>query len=377
VTKMMRRRLVAVVVVMTVAGALPLRGKGGDEGTRKAQQTSLVAAPGDLTDSRVNAGLRTSAVRGQQYGAHRNTTIPTASQAAEAVGVVPPLDVPGSTWKRAWNIFKCALPVLHLLDSCRPPDSKLSLVCLWWKALSANDRNSPVYDNLLAYDMLPSFTRVAVSRKLRRFYPRLHHANVEIRTAFLDQAVSRIVKTMDQNTKTRLISLGAGYDVRSIKLRERGVIDHAIELDLANVIDAKARIFHSARFRRRRPSLIGDKLPTLYKVDLNDVAQVQATLERILNADSCEHHHWHTIFLFEGVMIYLKDGVPAALLGVCRQVLKTTGQLGSLCFADCLENIPSGDADIGRLELASHGWNVTVWQPKPGIARHMGCAEMM
>jgi len=56
-----------------------------------------------------------------------------------------------------------------------------SRACLWWKAIAGNDKSSPVYDYSLSYDLLPPVTRWLVSKRLCRFYPRLHHANVEIR----------------------------------------------------------------------------------------------------------------------------------------------------------------------------------------------------
>ena len=383
---MTRRGLVAIVAA---AAALPFPQSNGfvvgeltrDPWSQKMCCFSVPAASQTNDDVPLNLDRSTSPFRGLQYGALNNSTIPTAKEAANALGVRPPLEAPASVWKRAWNLQKRALPVLHLFDANEPPDSKLSLACLWWKALSANDPESPVFDNSLSYDMLPGISRILVGKKLRRFYPRLHHANVEIRTAFLDRSVTRIAQRAkeDPSTKVRLISLGAGYDVRSIKLRERGVIDQAFELDLPHVLSAKKRILHSQRFQRRRPALVNnDLLPTFLPVDLNDVDKVQSILEEIINLNSTtSEFRWHTILLSEAVMIYLKEDVPDALLGVCRRALETTGQTGSLCFADRLENIPGGDVDIGRQVLARHGWNITDWQPKPGLARHMGCAEQM
>jgi O-methyltransferase involved in polyketide biosynthesis len=273
-----------------------------------------------------------------------------------------------------------ALPVLHSFDKYQPPDSKLALMCLWWKAIAANDPCSPVYDDSLAYDLLPRGFRIVVGQKLRRFYPRLHHANVEIRTAYLDQSVTRIIEEVHAKqgpwTKIRLISLGAGYDVRSIKFRERGLVDHAVELDLPEVVRAKTKILESDRFQRRRPNLGRDKLPQFHSVNLNEVDKVQSLLETVLRS-SPDKTQWHTIFLFEGVMIYLDEGVPEAMLKVTSDALRNTGESGSLVFADRLENIPGGDPEIGRRELAKNGWNVTDWLPKPGLARHMGCAELL
>jgi len=339
----------------------------------KAARLTLAADAKGSTEENIKSGIR-----GSTYGAENNSTIPTAQECAAAVGVRPPLEAPSKTWKRAWNIQMKALPILHSLDKYKPPDSKLSLSCLWWKALAANDVTSPVYDDSLAYDLLPRGFRVLVGTKLRGLYPRLHHANVEIRTAYLDQSVTRIITQVHERQasgiKIRLVSLGAGYDVRSIKFRERGLVDQAVELDLPQVVEAKTKILNSPRLQRRRPNLTCDKFPQFYSVNLNKVDRVRSVLVEILQSSPNEAP-WHTIFLFEGVMIYLDEGVPEALLKVCSDALKATGENGSLVFADRLENISGGDPDIGRRELAKNGWNVTDWLPKPGLARHMGCAE--
>lgn len=334
---------------------------------------------------------------------HPNSTIPTAREAATNLGVKPPLDAPARAYKRAWKIHRAAMPFLHFGDRCKPPDSSLSLMCLWWKALAANDPRSPVHDNSLTYDMLPSVTRLLVGPAAWRWYPRLHHANVEIRTTFLDRSIKRLVEdlvaqqlllqqesssynvTGHQNrTKVRLITLGGGYDARSIKLRQAGLIDQAIELDLANVVDAKRKIFASPRLHRRRrrrqrhesspESQLGLLLPDLYPVDLNRLPDVEAILTDLV-ASSDVKETWHTIFLFEGVMIYLDESVPNGLLNVCRNVLRKNHARGSLVFADRLERIPGGDYDIARTVLAEAGWRILDWQPKPGLARHMGVAE--
>jgi O-methyltransferase involved in polyketide biosynthesis len=106
---------------------------------------------------------------------------------------------------------------------------------------------------------------------------------------------------------------------------------------------------------------------------LKDVDAVEKLVTSILQTSP--QMTWHTIFLFEGVMIYLDEGVPEALLNMLSRVLNKTGKRGSLVFADRLENIPGGDFDIARRELAKNGWTITDWLPKPGLARHMGCAE--
>jgi len=308
--------------------------------------------------------------RGDSYS-NINSTILTAADAAKAVGVKPPAEVPAKTWKRAWIVLKTATPILHLFDKEKPPNSSLNLYCLWWKALSGNDKNSPVFDDSLSFDILPRCTRWIVAKP--SLYPRLHHANVEIRTGFLDRSVTRFAEE-HRTKRIRLVSLGAGYDVRSIKLKERGVVDRAFELDLPEVVEAKQKIFASKRFQRRRPRVKGDVLPTFYAVDLNDLDTVKKTLNEILQSENDDNDEWHTIFLFEAVMIYLDDGVPRDLLQACSDALKSTNTRGSLVFADRLENVPGGDRDIGIRELANVGWDIIEWLPKPGLARHMGRA---
>lgn len=200
-------------------------------------------------------------IRGDRYLAE-NSTILHASEAARRVGVKPPLEANKKVWSRAWNLHKRVLPLLHAFDRCKPSNSALNLACLWWKALSGNDKTSPVYDHGLSYDFLPGKTRLLVHGLLRRLYPRLHHANVEIRTAYLDQAVQAHVERIRQEAaaatpgapppRVRLVTLGAGYDVRSLKLLSRGTVQAAVELDLPAVVEAKARLLDRAAARRRR-----------------------------------------------------------------------------------------------------------------------------
>jgi hypothetical protein len=337
--------------------------------------------------------------------------MPTPEEAAAAVGVKPTAVASKETWKRAWNFHKRFLKILHVTESkdYRPPNSSLSLVCLWLKAIAGNDRSSPVYDDGLTYDLLPPLTRRLVHPRLARFYPRLHHANIEIRTAFLDQSVEKIIVSKNKinaSTKIRLISLGGGerslhvlilscvgvlkisdhlsrlsfshiyigYDGRSIKLKQKGLIDEAYDLDLADVVYAKQKLFE--RLAKRRSLAIGD-LPQLMTIDLNKIEEVRHILTNILTAPTIHgNEDWHTIFLFEGVMIYLDEGIPSALLGVCSSVLKETQKHGSLCFADRLENIAEGDPVMAVTELANNDWTLDEWCPKPGLARHMGSAHL-
>lgn len=325
-------------------------------------------------------------IRGDRYF-ETNSTIPHANIVSEALGVQPPIEASKEKWQRAWKIHKRALTVLHAFDSCKPSNSKLNLACIWWKAMSGNDRLSSVYDDGLSYALLPSKTRVVVSRPFiaRKLYPRLHHANVELRTAYLDKAVKDAVKTAKNYNKSnkkmrvRLISMGAGYDVRSIKLRMKNIVDAAYEFDLPEVVDAKERLFERAR--KRRSDLVKDLFPICIGVDLNDEKTLETKFREILEQDSISNESYFTvtIILFEAVMIYLDEGIPTNLLKTCSKILNeyesnSSNHVSALVFADRLEHIPGGDHDIGIKQLKSTGWELLEWCPKPGLARHMGRA---
>ncbi|KAL3794329.1 hypothetical protein ACHAW5_009889 [Stephanodiscus triporus] len=374
-------------------------------------------------------------IRGDRYGASNNSTILTPAEAAASAGVEPAIEATKETWQRAWRFHRFMMTkVLHRFDGCRPTDSKLSLACLWWKALAGNDISSPVYDYQLSYDLLPPVTRWIVSRRLCQWYPRLHHANVEIRTAYLDKSVISIMNTVggrnddattittnddhatknrpQKKSKIRLIVMGGGYDTRSMKLLERYHFMKNEEKNRNSLTPQRYnnllhRKMHQQYHRQRRPWLkhmtTGTRgYPKLIPVDFNNVDETRRVLEGILlipsapNGNNAKDDYRDdvvgdttNIILFEGVMIYLDEGIPHALLRLCSDVLSEnsnpsmgdgatslSSSSGYLCFADRLENIPGGDFDAAQVELESTGWELLDWLPKPGLARHMGVARL-
>lgn len=343
-------------------------------------------------------------IRGDRYGTTNNSTIPTPQEVADIVGVRPSREASKRTWQRAWKIHKRALPFLHIIERGKKNkvvDSSLNLACLWWKALAGNDVTSPAFDEGLSFDLLPPGTRHIVNKKLVKLgiFPRLHHANVEIRTVFLDNSVKEVIQLHVQKqepkqstpTKYRLISMGAGYDVRSIKLLSKGIIDEAYELDLPEVVEAKQMLLGPRRLLKRRPQLKEEHMPKLIGVDLNSISSFRQVLRDILEStpqsSNTKDFTWHNIFLFEGVMIYLDEGIPTKLLQTCSSVAQEakslkTNQNGplfdgaSLCLADRMENVPGGDKELGTAELKRTGWKLITWLPKPGLARHMCSATL-
>jgi len=64
--------------------------------------------------------------------------------------------------------------------------------------------------------------------------------------------------------------MGAGYDVRGVKMLERGLVDEVVELDLPEVVDANKRLFE--RLVKRRPWLGDLSMPILVPSDFNNVS---------------------------------------------------------------------------------------------------------
>jgi len=172
----------------------------------------------------------------------------------------------------------------------------------------------------------------------------------------------------------RLVCMGAGYDTRGIKMLERGLVDQVVELDLPEVVGAKQRLFE--RLRKRRKWLKESSMPILIASDFNNTTRVERVLSKILLQNNNDKSQWHTVFVFEGVLIYLNKSVPSSLLKTTSRVLRENNLEGSLCFADRLENVPGGDITLGTKELESNGWTLQDWSPKAGLARHMGTASL-
>lgn len=170
------------------------------------------------------------------------------------------------------------------------------------------------------------------------------------------------------------------------------------ELDLPEVVQSKRKLIRS-RLSRRRPWLMNyhatsptPYYPTLVEVDLNNLNATRMALENILSSNSKDCISENdaaikvaNIILFEGVMIYLDQGIPHSLLKLCSDALRNTNNAtennpsartsGYLCFADRLENIPGGDEEKARIEMKETGWELVDWLSKPGLARHMGVAS--
>jgi hypothetical protein len=308
-------------------------------------------------------------------------------QLAERLDVQPArLDVyPPWFWRLCWRLHGRLLPILHAFDRARTRDLENCLKCLWCKAVNGLNPKSPAFDSRLAYDMLPSITRWA-ARFPFQFYPPLVHYIIELRTVFLNCALQEEIQRIhddDQDCKIRLITLGAGYDTRSVKfLNEDGTarLDDAWELDMQPVIKSKSVMLE--RLQIRRPS---ERLPSLVEQDLRDLKGLEKNLDQIMTTDQTKVDsnlgRWHTIFLVEGVLIYLKEEQRSNLLSFCSSYLqrrKESESNGSFLFADRIRRPRDTNLEQIKGWLQMDGWELVdnSFCVHPGKARHMGVARI-
>ena len=314
------------------------------------------------------------------------------NELSEKYKMSPIWNAPKVVWSFAWKLQATMLPILHYFDNCVKRDTFVNLSVLWWKAIAGNNRHSPTYDGGIAYDFLPPFMRWVVSYPLCLLYPKLHHQNVALRTVYLDD----ILKTQlnqsltsssssfsgNLNTRAHILSLGSGFDTRSIRFALKYNRTTWHEFDLQHVIDQKLAVLQ--RFLERR-KLDSSKLPQLYSIDMNDPLTVVSAIKKALNNVSIKQND-HIIFITEASLLYLNKSVVAPLL---ETSFKTASQFVDqsniqYCFADrfplpcCTSDNHVYNYNIteeykeAQAYMNKIGLQINQWQIKPGRARHMG-----
>jgi hypothetical protein len=368
------------------------------------QGFAVAAADPQVVELHGNDPARTTSDETQD---DEKNALPSSAVVAAKVGVAPGDASPNPKKRKpAFYWFRKLLTISQLLDPIKIPNSFLNYQCMWWKAMSGNDKKSIVFDGGLNFDLLPPLTRWAVAPPLVSFYPRFHHANVELRTAYLDSTMEKLMSAWNDDPlrnnshhskqKIRLILLGGGYDLRSFRMAQKFTskdsgsrIEELIELDLPQVIQAK-QLLLQRRFLPRRPEFKGvaSQIRTV-GVDLNQVEQVRSTLDEIISSNPPENasnnkndgtgsgDNWYTVFVFEAVLIYLDPGIPSQLLKALSEILQKNQSTGALCFADTLSNVDGGNEEMARDELQRNGWQLQDWCPKPGRTNHMGWATLL
>ena len=132
------------------------------------------------------------------------------------VGAPAPWQAPRWVWSYAWRLHERMLPLLHRWDRAAPADTCVNLIVVWLKAIAGNRGLEGTSDGGAAFAMLPHFTRLVVASPLAYLYPRLHHANIAVRTAYLDREVERELRAAG-GEPTSVVVLGAGFDTRALR----------------------------------------------------------------------------------------------------------------------------------------------------------------
>ncbi|KAG7362057.1 leucine carboxyl methyltransferase [Nitzschia inconspicua] len=319
----------------------------------------------------------------------------------------------------SWKIHGKLLPWLHFADPIAVPDVYVNLRVLWCKALSSFHNRSPAFDaDHLAYRMLPRSTRWPL-RYFGWAFPRWMHANIELRTAYLNQIIEQECKRIQQNhnnnNKTKpykicMIILGAGYDPRAAKLILESKVDRVYELDLPAVAQSKRALLERAFGGTTTTTATKDELTIkttlqdqLYwkAVDLNDERAVDQTIDDIAtdlysDGETTPTNPWYTILVSEALLLYLNPGVAGRILQRIsarfgnnknkKMIDRSAG--ASFVFVDRLElqidrtddpivKDPPGQESIqsqARKWLLDCGWILQDFKQKPGATRHLGLA---
>lgn len=370
---------------------------------------------------------------GKDSSNHHRKSNSTIDDIYDILQVQPASPCPFPRWKRwSWKWHSRLLPLLHFGpgNSARPPpDVFVNLRVLWNKALTSIDPKSPAYeaaDHFPTFHLLPHISRWILFRgipPLRRLYPRWFHANIELRTVYLNRAIETEVQHIiadhrKQNNPVssplsiELIILGGGYDTRSVRtlFRYPQVVTRVWELDFESVVESKQTMLQQSLYRQV-PELMastGEEDTIRFQaVDLNDLERVESILAQIsreqkasATATKTKDTTTHTIILTEAVLMYLEDGVPPQILQLCLKHFDPTHL--SWIFVDRLKgmngysgsrtknnkngstknnNKNSYEDELASSRtmatdyLASIGWQLVDLLIKPGATRHMGVAR--
>jgi Leucine carboxyl methyltransferase len=298
----------------------------------------------------------------------------------------------------SWKLHGKLLPLLHWGDPIAVPDVYVNLRVLWCKALSSFHSASPANDDSgrIAYYMLPPLTRWPLKYFWWSF-PRWMHANIELRTAYLNAALQQELTRIrsksnnnnnNQNIKICVVVLGGGYDPRAAKLLASSKVDRVYELDLPAVVQSKRQLLERA-MGVNTMAQFQDKY-RLEAVDLNDKAALDCVLDQI-QAQLQGGDSWYTVLISEALLLYLNPGVAGSILKKISKRFGTNrnGAGASFVFADRLDlnsvtNIwvtsdgsaePSVEVRVQVEQwLLKHGWKLQDFKSKTGATRHLGLA---
>ena len=204
-----------------------------------------------------------------------------------------------------------------------------------------------------------------------------------------------------------VISLGAGFDTRSIRfandmahgdeIQAQGV--DFFELDLPEVIAQKRGLFE--RYSRRKPAHI---LPNLVETNLNDFQAIDKALAVSVFRDEDTNgeprsdggtRYKKVILLAEAVLMYVEKDKVAPMLKMIINSAKCHAGSVSFVFSDRFpgvnEQLDQVTASVDNASIAEkeqilvqnylfeidNRLNLEEWLPKPGRARHQGVSRVV
>jgi hypothetical protein len=254
---------------------------------------------------------------------------PEMIKLSNSFDILPPWNAPRFIWLLALKLQNIFLPMLHLFDKCATNDICFNLSVLWWKAISGNIKHSSTDDGGIAYDLLPSITRLLVSYPFCLLYPKLHHQNIALRTLYLDKLITSELENKS-SSKAYVITLGAGFDARSVRFAPIYENTKWIEFDLSSVISQKSCMYQ--RFIKRRPHY-EKYLPILHPIDLNNLTDVQEVLSKTLHDLSIRKED-KIIFLTEATLFYINQTCVPMVLQSCLSISKNFTKNIKYIFVD-------------------------------------------
>jgi O-methyltransferase involved in polyketide biosynthesis len=190
-------------------------------------------------------------------------------------------------------------------------------------------------------------------------WPDFHKQWTVVRTKFIDDHISRIIRETDTKTvdedqpqqqqsegqglKLQFLNLGAGLDTRSLRLASMARISAAYEVDMAAINRPKAGLFEAIGAGSKHAFLCPRNIVT---ANMTEEGELESKL-----LESGFDRAMPTIILAEGLIMYLGDKAEAFLRDISRIVEAS----GSWLILNFIEH-PGLTAEKVRELLTEGGW---------------------
>jgi len=271
----------------------------------------------------------------------------------------------GASTQNAFGVFSDAMTnsifsLLHAFDPDPIKDSSKNLRVLWVRALM--QQKGLIQDDIAA-TFLPKTTRGLVTTDAGASFlgPAIRFTEwIQARTEFIDNGLelflnsSACINSMDEKLPCNVVLLGAGYDTRRIRFRNKhdGLINF-MEVDLPDVCEGKKTLYDKFR-REQDPDM---KSSTIVALDLNECSKTR--LINVLKEEGLDSS-LPTFFVFEAVLFYVNRDAIECIFEDLFDYSQQNEMM--LCLTDSLKpylDVPfSNNARIffkkNKMELLEH-----------------------